>query len=425
LYSVTLDILGGSGPIECLPVGQMLFKKGEIATVLYEPLPTERFLYWAIGPYSHTGSYSPKESVGIYITDNTTATAVVTSNEHTLTLVCDTYAYRHGTVYLPNGDPLNYPNTAVLDVKYGDEITLTASPESGYYTEWNNNHLSSSSFRYENNVTLKITDDTTLKVYFKPGTKPTGPTGNVALVGGSATVYTAYGVPTGTISPKPFLADSIDHGGGFRALCETIAPHRITHWEWKDYNDVTRYSVWSTSFDRWSFLEIYISKDTTATAYWVEEVKLDIEIEGQGVVTSDDFLYAWNPLPYAANGGVDLLEKPMDNEVVMKHEACPGWSFDHWEVSDGAGGLEVVETSPGVPLTEELTVYMNWHEDPTHLNVPEGMTKYTVKAVFVADTTAEGELHSVTFTSDHGVLQDEDTTFADTGNPYPEPEWVA
>ena len=91
--------------------------------------------------------------------------------------------------------------------------------------------------------------------------------------------------------------------------------------------------------------------------------------------------------------------KYLDGEVViLAASASPGWEFDHWE-RDCTGDIPLA----GVTMSgDEKKVTAVFHQIPL-----------------------SGNLESVTFTSDHGVLQNEEVTFAGVGQPYGQPEWTS
>jgi hypothetical protein len=115
------------------------------------------------------------------------------------------------------------------------------------------------------------------------------------------------------------------------------------------------------------------------TAHAEALIFLNVTWEGQGVVTSPDFYFGYNPLPlypmpFATPYFTELYPIVNANDVSMSATACPGWSFDHWEYKDAQGAWV---THPW----QNLTVYMNWWEG-TGIRVPEGVTDFEVKAVF-------------------------------------------
>jgi hypothetical protein len=118
----------------------------------------------------------------------------------------------------------------------------------------------------------------------------------------------------------------------------------------------------------------------------VRTAELEIETEGQGVVTSDNFRAKWNPEPCTDNSNV--FDPHLDgNTVIMTAEPCDGWSHDHWEYKD-AGGIWQTAAS----LTDHLSVFMT-HPGTcsisNHIHIPAGQNTLTVKAVF-EDTFCSG-----------------------------------
>jgi len=124
---------------------------------------------------------------------------------------------------------------------------------------------------------------------------------------------------------------------------------------------------------------MYYCLDGSYTAHIVNKVRLNIQTIGQGVVTSPNFMYAWNPRPYQSVAkGTTLTPLVNANQVTMTPEPCPGWGFDHWQYKNAQG--QWVST-PGNPFSGSLTIYMNWWTGGG-IRVPDGVSVFDVRAVF-------------------------------------------
>ena len=217
--------------------------------------------------------------------------------------------------------------------------------------------------------------------------------------------------------------------GYFSASCKPHSGFEFVYWRWVALIDgVPRHlcSVPSTlpgsSYvlpDRYLPGLSSAGQQTDFEAHLTKVVTLDIDVTGQGVVTSSDFRAYWNPQLHQV-GDFYSSEPPSlvdSNKVRLTAEPCPGWKFEYWLIKDANKQwmpVTVPHPTTGVPVnvTGPINVYMNWWQpvpnggptDPENLrHVPPGEETHFVLAVF---SELPSEILELKFTSDHGGLYD-------------------
>jgi uncharacterized repeat protein (TIGR02543 family) len=361
------------------------YKLGEKVQITFTPSYDTKFMYWQVDPASHIASSSNNESTYIYITDRTTITAHYVQRWHSLNVRAiwpDNLQDCPGTVEYEPG-----PH------EYGSEVIVTAHPQEGRTTQWSRSHWSewdeallsgvqSTKLYIENNYI-------SLMVRF-PEINPDsgdGTTGTVNLSGGPAKILTSGGFCCctwagnhyhGCEATGPYVSNSA-RASYFCARCIPEPGFFLSYWHYNQ-NGTDMY------FGKNDLEDVFITSNTTFTANLVPGISLNLSVEGQGVIKSDRFQSLYNPKLYQKAFYDDpypiLLEDTFSNRVDMKHQACPGWRFHHWEICNANGEWVTVMSGPNVPLAGDLVVWMNWFNPGNLLHVPEGQLKYSVKAVF-------------------------------------------
>ena len=365
-YSLTVET--GEQGTASPPSGT--YKKGEAVTVRFTPNEDRVFRSWICSPASHTASFSDSVVTNVFITEDTTLTAFTVAKHCTLAVNWDD---TRGQVSVPGGQGGSGSASATVD--YGQTISLTATPNSGYYTVWQGASGDGSGERYGNSVNVRITGNRSLTASFRPnaGYPSTMNSVTVATNGGSAYVSTAGATSaSSTAGSYPYSSAQGPSRFSFSALAQT--GYYFSYFTWSQGGQ-TRY----TTNDVFTYYY-----GNTYTAELVKAVKLNIEVEGQGVVTSPNFRYSWNPKPYVPKGltnppATSITPNTSANQVTMTPSACPGWSFNHWEYKNANGDWIVTSGNPF--QNNALTVYMNWWTG-TGIHVPDGEDWLDVKAVF-------------------------------------------
>lgn len=159
-----------------------------------------------------------------------------------------------------------------------------------------------------------------------------------------------------------------------------LTAHAEDGWFFKEWSGAV--SGASTS------VNVIMSEDRTVHALF-ERIELTVDTQGQGTV-------AITPPGVAPGlGNYPHTEAyPTNQGVALSANAAPGWCFKQW-------------IGEVVPNGASATVTMN--------------NAKTVTAVF---ELADASISSVTFTSDHNMLYDNDSNFEFDGNLIVEPEWV-
>ena len=343
------------------------YDKGEAVIVTFTPNADRVFTYWYGSPPSHLAHLSEETAAVVFMTANTILIPVTEAKTKTLYVNWDT---ARGTVELPPGGQ-GGSGSFTAPVNYGETITLTATPNSGYYTVWAGQYTNDvSGERYGNSVNVKMLNTKKLSADFRPNAGYPGTMNTLTLnmSGGEADVFSA-GALSASFNSGLYPYTSATGPSRFSFL---FLPRKGYAWKYLTWmaDGQARYTT-STG--------ITFYPGATFTGQLVEKIRLNIETEGQGVISSPQFQYWWNPQPYYS---VALTNPPATsitpnvnaNAVTMTPSACPGWSFDHWEYKNAQG--EWIST-PGT----NLTIYMNWWAG-TGIRVPNGETLFNVKAVF-------------------------------------------
>ncbi len=210
---------------------------------------------------------------------------------------------------------------------------------------------------------------------------------NLSIEEGLADVFMAgFGHNCGS-GAKGYFMDSAAPFPRIDAVCEPLPPYFLNYFYWED--DITQepkfYAPWHTKRPESKRLFGWcchvtdcpvVTPPKTYYARMVEEVYLNTEVEGQGVITSPDFTYSWNPqLCYVSEDQTELSPAVHSNEVVMAALPCPGWAFSHWEIfQDGQWYGDFADNT--------LTIFMNHWGENNILHIPEGRRVKYVKAVF-------------------------------------------
>lgn len=368
-YTLTVFSLG-NGVVGKSP-DKPTYQKGEFVVVSFQADDDHVFESWICDPPSHLASNAEVDTVGVLITGNTTLIAVSGDKHFDLNITWDPSL---GTVTMPQGaQGGNGLYTGQID--FGDILALDATPNTGYYTVWQGQGGSHnwSGERYEDSVDVKIKGSAYYRAKFLPIGQYPGSMNMLSVLadGGTADIFCA-GVPTISWNAGNYLSDEAIAPGLLSFNVSPEIDYVVTHISW-EVGGSTKYVVGSGLSD---------TTGADYTAHIVKEVKLNIETEGQGVVSSPDFKYSWNPQPYQATGAnppaTALTPLTTANEVTLSGSPCPGWILDHWEYKDAAGGWVEAQS---VPSGSPLKLYMNWWNG-AGIHVPNGKGVMDVKAVF-------------------------------------------
>jgi hypothetical protein len=290
--------------------------------------------------------------------------------------------------------------------EYGTEVTLTAIPAPGYRLKrWasDTGALMNNGYRYESTITVKATAGYIYTAEFEPTTIPPPPlptfTGKVTVTGGTADIFTAS--DDSSVEPASYYHDSCGVYWTFLARCDIDPGYDFVYWRCDPpRNDIPEYYVYNEPQLNMELNAFGSAGDTvTFEAHLTKTVNLDIEIQGQGVVTSPDFRAYWNPQLYFTGKYIDGNPPPPrtdSNRVQMTADPCPGWGFHHWEIKDAGGQWQTVTWYNPLkkiyePDTRPISVFMNWWKpvpdggptDPENLrHVPPGEETHYVRAVF-------------------------------------------
>lgn len=364
-----------------------LYGKGELVSITYEPLGDELFTYWRVFPYSHLGSESESSTIYIYMTDHTSI--VPNWKPRFVSVTARTNISYGGSVY-------REPDMGLYE--YGTEVALTAIPAPGYRLKrWasDTGALMNNGYRYESTITVKATAGYIYTAEFEPTTIPPPPlptfTGKVTVTGGTADIFTAS--DDSSVEPASYYHDSCGVYWTFLARCDIDPGYDFVYWRCDPpRNDIPEYYVYNEPQLNMELNAFGSAGDTvTFEAHLTKTVNLDIEIQGQGVVTSPDFRAYWNPQLYFTGKYIDGNPPPPrtdSNRVQMTADPCPGWGFHHWEIKDAGGQWQTVTWYNPLkkiyePDTRPISVYMNWWGSNSDLMyLPAGEETHYVKAVF-------------------------------------------
>jgi len=371
--SYTLTLLGTDGTYEKSP-DSATYAKGETVFVQFTPNADKRLTTWTCNPPSHMASGSTADTVTVFITGNTSLRANTTSKYYTLSC---SWIPTNGTVALPPGGQGDNDSFTVPNLEYGTVLTLTATPNSGYYAWWQGGGYAPwAGQRYSNSIDVKIEGDVNLAAGFGLLSQyPAMTTLTVNLEGGSGQTFCA-GHQNASFTAGPYPYNSVSAPGpSFAYRVAPASGYSLTYVSWK-VNNTDQYTTSDIG---------YGVAANTYTAHLVKKIKLNVETEGQGVVTSPDFYYSWNPQPYGGSGAT-LTPSVSANQVQMTADACPGWRFDHWKYKNAAGQWVTAGT------TETKIIYMNWWTATGQLHVPNGQETFSAKAVFYEGGFDHGEI---------------------------------
>jgi hypothetical protein len=232
--------------------------------------------------------------------------------------------------------------------------------------------------RYENDIDFQVYGSTTVKANFFPSSPaPVEHTMTVSATGGSTVIKANHNIFT--FDDPAGETVTVHENDPFYLYAMPDPGFDLKYWAYVR-NGQTFYKTGSL------ISHSTIQEARSYTAHLVRTAELEIETEGQGVVTSDNFFAKWNPEPCIENSNV-FDPHLAGNSVTMTAEPCDGWSHDHWEYKD-AGGIWQTAAS----LTDHLSVFMS-HPGTcsfsNHIHIPAGENKLSVKAVF-EDTFCSG-----------------------------------
>ena len=350
------------------------YKKGETVYVQYTPAEDRILQRWVSSRPSHFSIEDNGEITALFITGDTTLTAWTIPEKVHLWV---NWNENFGDVTLPPGaDPFHSSFTVYVD--YNDTITLTATPGgNNVMTYWEYRNVR----RYGNEITLKPREDLNIEVGFQSSIPPSSI--NVVTPSGYADVFC-----TGLYANSAI---------GYVPLGYTIEPKHgyvLQYVRWQE-NGQTHYTTSTLPGG---------GPAGTYTAQMSKWITLNLETEGQGVVTSPEYVGfkpGWNPQPYQTDG-TTLSPSIHSGLLIMQPDACPGWVFDHWEYKDASGQWVTANLQS---TGNNLAVNMNWWTCPDdgiwHLHVPNGDYTFDAKAVFVEEAVYIEEPNHYPVTDNH------------------------
>lgn len=368
--------LSGLGTFSKSP-DKSTYTLGEFVTVSFTPNPDRVFVKWYCSPSSHIASDSTSTVTGVFITEDTSMYA------DTRAICCTLHIHwnpQYGTVEGETSGSLERTGN------YGDIVSLSASPASGRYTEWSG-LANWSGQRYSNAVafTLLNPSETITANFFPEPDPPNPPNKQITVVkdGGSGKTFTA--AINATFSSGGWQYDSVMGYGTFSHRVEPDPGYFLLGYQWVD-NGITYYCT------NPSIQNSITSPSVTYAAVMVDGAQINIEVEGNGAISSDNFKQYYNPIPVTP---VSLpppsTQEPqpivMGNPVTLNPVACPGWVFDHWEYE--YAGQNIIHPNPFSDTYQCLTTYMNWHTDSfytpgvsSYARLSPGEGLFSAKAVF-------------------------------------------
>jgi len=370
-YTLTINT-GNNGTVAKSP-DKASYSKGESVIVSFTPNSDKLFAYWLCSPASHMASNCDAAVVAVFITGNTTLTAITRPKYYTLTCSWDK---TKGTVALPSGGQAGDGTFTVPNLVYGSTLTLNATPNSGYYTWWQGGGSAPwAGTRYGNCVDVKIESSINLSAGFGLTSQyPTMNTLTVNTEGGSGQIYSA-GCPTASFTSGPYPYNTAIAPGLFVFRATPAPGYDNSYLTWMA-GGAQRYTT-NPGMDSIA--------GGTYTARFTKKIKLNVETQGKGVVTSPSFKYQWNAEPYILQGltnppATSLTPLVNGNSVQMTATPCTGWRLDHWEYKNAAGDWVNAGT------TTYKTIYMNWWTG-TGIHVPNGTETFSVRAIFSPNLT--------------------------------------
>ncbi len=334
------------------------YKKGETVYVQYTPAEGRILKRWESSRPSHFSIEENGEITALFITGDTTLTAWTIPEKVHLWV---NWNENFGDVTLPPGaDPFYSSFTVYVD--YNDTITLTATPAgNNVMTYWEYRDFR----RYGNEITLKPREDLNIEVGFRSSIPSSSI--NIVTPSGYADVFC-----------NGLYADSAIGYAPFGYMIEPKHGYVVQYVHWQE-NGQTHYTTSTGANGR---------PAGTYTAQMSKWITLNLETEGEGVVTSPEYVGfkpGWNPQPYQTDG-TSLSPSIHSGLLIMRPDACPGWEFDHWEYKDASGQWVTANLQT---TDNNLAVHMNWWTCPDdgiwHLHVPNGDYTFDAKAVFVKD----------------------------------------
>ena len=351
-----------------------LYTKGELVSITYDIPADTRLAYWWVSPNSHLAHYAHDTTIYLYMAEDTVAYASVRSNMAQVLVANDNV--NAGTV----------EDVGTGWFVYGSNVTLSATPNDGYEVDyWKAANNRGTQWR-SNEITVKAEGENLYTVYWRQTDDDcsyTFHTGEVSVSGdGEAEVFTAASDHLSHLAP--FAHSSSKTTYYFNAHCRPDPGYDLVYWHWTPPNDnVPRYFVGTPRTDptsRYMLGRKSLSSlgSTTFEAHLTKTVSLDVEINGQGVVTSPSFKVAWNPQRYevGTHVGAEPEKLVYANAVTMTADPCDGWGFSHWEIKDAGGEWQYAGGN------EQLTVFMNWWGEDSLFHIPPNEEMHYVKAVF-------------------------------------------
>jgi uncharacterized repeat protein (TIGR02543 family) len=325
-YTLTTNVVG-SGTVTKAP-DKATYAYGEEVTLTATP-----DLGWSFSGWSGDATGST-DTVTITITGNTTVTATFTQNQYTLT-----------TNVVGSGTVTKVPDKATY--AYGEEVTLTATPDLGWsFSGWSGDATGST-----DTVTITITGNTTVTATFTQNQYTL--TTNVV---GSGTVTKAPDKATYAYGEEVTLTATPDLGWSF--------------------------SGWSgDATGSTDTVTITITGNTTVTATFTQnQYTLTTNVVGSGTVTKvpDKATYAYG------------------EEVTLTATPDLGWSFSGWS-GDATGSTDTVTITITGNTTVTATFTQNQYTLTTNVVGSGTVTKVPDKATY-----AYGEEVTLTATPDLG-----------------------
>ena len=407
-YSLNLEPLG-NGAFTKSP-DKPLYAKGELVIVNYTPETWQHFVDWGCTPRSHFASGHTQPATAVYIMGDTALYARA-ADKVGLAVRWNT---AHGTVDYPAGmdfyDLGDYQMVFLSEIDVRQTFTFSATPDPGYYTCWSKSGYGPRV--YGDTVVIETTADTlvrypnllcvSVEALFQPCASypPSMDSFTMNTVGGYADVFCSCAHGTANVT-EPFLQASTTGPGNFNYYIEPEAEKGIMYVE----------RSWGYSFTDYARNQ----PPGTYTAHLTDLIRLNIEVEGQGVVTSPHFRHAWPAKPYTGVGDPIAIDPCIytgktpwtdANLVTMTPSPCDGWSFDHWEYKNTSGDwIPIDNPAPGNPMP--ISVYMNWWTG-AGWHVPEGSTLFSVKAVFGPNPLWLLEPNGAPSTDNHYVFDNAD-----------------
>ncbi|NLE90220.1 MAG: hypothetical protein GX602_04725 [Dehalococcoidales bacterium] len=390
------------------------YQLGERVQITYVPSVDTRLVRWDVDPASHTAKWSREPSSYIYITNNTTVTAVIRQQKNLML-----------NVHILNpeyGDVSSF--SAFYD--YGSTVSPHISPDPGYVCNWLFAPVSYKSRLYnDENPSIYMEGSVSLSVVYEGEDDrfSYGPISTISIDGGTGKILASNGYCCCThddndifhqcgCATGPYLRNSVTRGQGyFSARCIPDPDFSFGYWTFNDGHG----DCYSTHNE----IDSLPATDASAlTAHLVPTISLEVQVEGQGVVTSGGFRSYYPSRIYYTSTYLDTFkgERIDANRVQMQHNACPGWGFDHWEIQDAQGAWTTVLNTQGQTEIGDLTVYMNWSGPSNQIHPPENQERFRVKAVFVIEPELLVIVSGTQFSYYNNTCSISAKVFPDNGN---------